>query len=72
MESKPQVVTTTTNAKAPGPPVEEECPICMNMMVEPCTMSPTCKHTYCIQCVIVMMEQKHECPIDRIRLAPNF
>ena len=75
MESKPNQVANdgAQNAAHQQPArIEEECSICLNIMVEPCSLNPSCKHTFCIQCVVAFLEQKSECPLDRIPLVPNF
>ena len=39
------------------------CPICFNIMIEPCTLS--CEHTFCITCITQSFISKHECPLCR-------
>ena len=40
---------------------DHECPICLEIMVEPCRLQ--CKHYFCIQCVERASCQRLECPL---------
>lgn len=45
--------------------LQGDCPICLNIMVEPCKLP--CDHYLCVVCLHRVMNQKVECqcPIDR-------
>ena len=51
-------------------PVNNECPVCLVIMAEPCTFP--CNHSVCIQCVNHMMLSQHKCPMCRADLPKTY
>ena len=58
------------NKKQEKPQIEDECSICLQLMVDPCKLK--CDHRFCLQCLNQLMPKQDSCPLCRVEIAEQF